>query len=269
MIRDGESFDVITIDGCPIHYKLIGSSNKPLLVFIHAGLLDHHMFDKQIATLKLDFRLLLWDLRGHGLSQPEGEIFTVNRAVGDLVKLLKHIHAQKVILVGSSLGGIIAQEYAQQFPKTVQALIWTDGACVDIPLTTQEKLLLKIFILLIEFKIPNPLATHHMRTKFQKDTQEYLSKVAHRIPHKTKMHIWHAIYAHISQKKLTQYSYDIPIMFGRGEYDFPYTKHMIRVSKLFPKGEYIVIPHAGHIAQYDNPDFFNTVVLEFLQKSKK
>ena len=63
--------------GCPLHYWLGGPEGAPLVVLMHGATVDHRMFNPQVENLVHDYRVLVWDARGHGKSQPLGEGFDV------------------------------------------------------------------------------------------------------------------------------------------------------------------------------------------------
>lgn len=72
---------VVNRKGCPIHYWLAGQLNKSLIVLTHGATADHQMFDAQVEILVKNYRVLTWDVRGQGESQPIGEGFSIPEAV--------------------------------------------------------------------------------------------------------------------------------------------------------------------------------------------
>ena len=61
-------------DGCPLHYWVGGPVERPLLL-LHGATMDHRMFNAQVEAFVSDYRLLVWDARGHGQSQSIGAAF--------------------------------------------------------------------------------------------------------------------------------------------------------------------------------------------------
>ena len=86
---------ILERDGCPIHYWLSGPVHRPLVVLTHGATVDHHTFDVQIPVLSQDYRVLTWDVRGHGLSQPIGKAFSIRAAVEDLLAILAQLGEQE------------------------------------------------------------------------------------------------------------------------------------------------------------------------------
>jgi pimeloyl-ACP methyl ester carboxylesterase len=104
-----------------MNYKLEGSGET--LVFIH-GLSDNLLYWEILAnSLKDDFQILRFDLRGHGDSELENDDITLDTYVDDLFDLLGELKIDKVNLIGFSLGGAIALDFAVKYPRMVSSLV--------------------------------------------------------------------------------------------------------------------------------------------------
>lgn len=90
------------------------------VVLLHAGYVDHHMWDDQIAALARAYRVIAPDARGHGRSANVTGPF---RFTDDLAALLRHLDTGPAILVGVSMGGGIAVDTALEHPELVHALV--------------------------------------------------------------------------------------------------------------------------------------------------
>lgn len=112
------------VAGLPIRYELLGDAGKPVLVLIHSHYLDMGMWDGWRAALAPHYRLLRFDLAGHGLTGPDASgRYSVARDVQLLDGLLQQLGIADVALVGSSLGGNIAFTFAARQPQRVKALV--------------------------------------------------------------------------------------------------------------------------------------------------
>ena len=93
------------------------------LVFIH-GLSDSLIYWEFLASnLKEDFQVLRMDLRGHGQSELSDDEITIDVYVNDLVDILDDLNVSKVNLIGFSLGGAIALDFAIKYPEKVSSLV--------------------------------------------------------------------------------------------------------------------------------------------------
>ena len=103
-----------------INYKVEGKGET--IVLIH-GLSDNLEYWLPLANmLKDNYTVIRYDLRGHGLSSSDDTI-SIDLLVDDLNNLLNELVIDTCILVGFSLGGVIAQDYTLKHPEKVSSLI--------------------------------------------------------------------------------------------------------------------------------------------------
>ena len=116
------------IDGHQIFYTDSGGEGLPVLVFSHGLLMDHSMFDPQVAALQAHYRCIAWDERGHGQTAQPGHCppFSYYDSANDLVALLDHLGVPQAVLVGMSQGGYLSLRCALTHPERVQALVLID-----------------------------------------------------------------------------------------------------------------------------------------------
>ena len=104
-----------------MNYVLEG--NGKTLVFIH-GLSDNLLYWEFLANnLKHSHQVLRIDLRGHGKSELGNEEITIGTYANDLNGLLEKLNISKVNLIGFSLGGAVALDFAIKYPKKVDSLV--------------------------------------------------------------------------------------------------------------------------------------------------
>src|SRR6202011_5569889 len=92
----------------------------PALVFIHAGVSDHRMWDPQVEFFASRFKVIRYDLRGFGKSSFAEEAFAPR---DDLLAILNHVGISKAALVGCSMGGGTAIDFTLEHPEMVTALV--------------------------------------------------------------------------------------------------------------------------------------------------
>lgn len=103
-----------------IHYRMHGRGAA--LTLIHGVGASMESWDAVIAALPAKFRILRYDLRGHGGSAKSGDHLTLEDLVTDLRWLFDHVGWTQSHLVGFSLGGLIAQAFALAYPQQVNRL---------------------------------------------------------------------------------------------------------------------------------------------------
>ncbi len=110
-------------EGGPLYYEVAGEGHP--LVFLHAGVADHTMWDEQWDVFAQRYRVIRYDSRGFGKSPVEKDHPFSNRQ--DLYELLKHLDVEKAYLVGLSRSGQIALDFTIEHPELVDALVWVAG----------------------------------------------------------------------------------------------------------------------------------------------
>jgi len=108
-------------DGLKINYSVTGDRSRPPLVLIHALATSGDIWALQVALLSKWFRVISYDLRGHGASEVDAG-FTLEDLARDVVALLDELNIEQAGVVGLSIGGMIAQALALQAPDRVAAI---------------------------------------------------------------------------------------------------------------------------------------------------
>lgn len=111
--------------GSAVHYYRLraGAPGAPTLAFINGLGTDHRIWDGVLAALPASLSVLVYDLRGQGLSEPETAGYDLPGLALDLHQLLEQLAPGPVVPVGFSLGGLIAQELAYRYPARLPALV--------------------------------------------------------------------------------------------------------------------------------------------------
>ncbi len=101
-----------------LYYEVSGAGDA--VVLIHAFSLDRRMWDEQVEVLRPKYRVVRFDLRGHGNSAAISESFTAH---DDLLSVLDAVGANRAALVGLSSGAQIAVDFALAYPERVTSMI--------------------------------------------------------------------------------------------------------------------------------------------------
>ena len=110
---------LIDAGGLHQYYRIDGNDDRPALIFLHSLGCDHTQWDAQAADLQSRFRVLRYDLRGHGATDaPDGD-YSIEMLARDALALADGLGIERFALCGLSLGGIIAQWLAARIPERV------------------------------------------------------------------------------------------------------------------------------------------------------
>ena len=112
----------IRANGVVLHHQALGPPDGPALVFINSLGSDFRIWQEVAPAFLESCRVVLYDKRGHGLSDAPPAPYTMDDHTGDLLALLDHLGIRSAALVGLSVGGMIAQRMAVRTPQRVLAL---------------------------------------------------------------------------------------------------------------------------------------------------
>jgi 3-oxoadipate enol-lactonase len=115
-------------NGLVIHYLDQGRRDGPTLVFVNSLGCDFRIWTEVAEILAPDFRIVMYDKRGHGLSESGPDKNDIADYARDLAALLDQVGVGRATIVGLSIGGLIAQELYRQNPERVAALVLCDTA---------------------------------------------------------------------------------------------------------------------------------------------
>jgi 3-oxoadipate enol-lactonase len=108
----------VDVSGAPLYYEVAG--NGPALVLLHAGLADSRMYDDQFLAFARRYRVVRYDLHGFGRSGTPTQPYAHHEV---LRALLDYLGIERAELLGISMGGGIAVDFAVTYPARVGALL--------------------------------------------------------------------------------------------------------------------------------------------------
>ncbi len=106
------------VNGVRLYYEVAGDGHP--LVFVHAGIADSRMWDDQFAVFAEHYRVVRYDMRGFGQSDPVPGEFSFS---ADLHGLLQHLGIEQAHLIGCSMGGATIIDFALEHPDMVTTLV--------------------------------------------------------------------------------------------------------------------------------------------------
>ncbi|MCH2094494.1 MAG: 3-oxoadipate enol-lactonase [Rhodobacteraceae bacterium] len=114
---------IATLDGLHVNYRIDGTPDGPPVVFSNSLATDLRLWDKIIPMLPQQCCYIRYDKRGHGLTDVTPGPYSMGMLVKDLESLLVHLRIQDAVVVGLSIGGMIAQGLAAKRLDLVRALV--------------------------------------------------------------------------------------------------------------------------------------------------
>jgi pimeloyl-ACP methyl ester carboxylesterase len=119
-----------SVDGIPLHWTSSGSGAQTLLL-VHGWTCDDSSWSAQVPALMGKYRILTLDLPGHGKSgKIEAAQFSMDLFARAVEAVRAEARADRLVLVGHSMGVPVIRQYARLYPQHVKALVLVDGVVV-------------------------------------------------------------------------------------------------------------------------------------------
>jgi 3-oxoadipate enol-lactonase len=118
----------IEANGTRFSYQLDGPANAPVVVFSNSLGTNLAMWDRQIPALSQKFRVLRYDMRGHGFSSVTPGPYTIYGLAQDVVGLLDALKIERAHFCGLSVGGVIGQWLGTNATNRFKSLVLSNTA---------------------------------------------------------------------------------------------------------------------------------------------
>jgi len=119
-------------DGVELFYTEAGSGEPPVLL-VHGWTCDHTAMTPLSTYFRRSHRVISVDLRGHGESDKPEQDYSMAVFADDLAWMCSELGVEKPIVIGHSMGGVIAVELAARFPDLPGAIVTLDSPIVAAP----------------------------------------------------------------------------------------------------------------------------------------
>jgi pimeloyl-ACP methyl ester carboxylesterase len=116
-----------TRTGVRLHYTETGAGSPPLL-FVHGWCCNSTHWFEQVRTFRRTNRIVNADLRGHGKSDAPEQDYTIDGFAEDLEWLMGELSLRKPVVIGHSMGGLIALTLARRKKRQLRAIVIVDGS---------------------------------------------------------------------------------------------------------------------------------------------
>ncbi len=258
--------------GSTLRYWTAGPEDAPVVVCTHGITLDHGTFAEQVPALRdAGYRVITWDLRGHGASQPMGEQISVQAAAEDLGVLLDEVGVERAVLVGESFGGLVIQEFYRCQPQRVMALVLVGSPALGYRPRGHERLYGRIPPFILRLWPEGHLrrvAPSFMSKK--PAVQRYVARAIKALSKADMVTVTEAALEGIEEYPPLD-KVEVPVLAIHGEAERAMVVRMIQqmlhgwaADDALVHRE--VIPDAGHLPHNDNPTAFSESLLQFLRQ---
>lgn len=254
-----------------ISYNDAGDRLAPPIVFIHGFPFNSEMWNPQAEAVKSRFRVITYDVRGHGRSEVGDGQYTMELFVDDLIALLDHLDLKKAVLCGLSMGGYIALRAVERNPERCRALVLCDTTSnAD---TNEAKLKRATSIKSIKKTGVKPYGEEFLKAVLTPETFQHrtdvVTAVRNMIQSNSPVGMCGALLALVSRTETTSSlpKINFPTLILVGEQDKTTPPELSeKMHQLIPNSELYMISNAAHLSNLENQEEFNDHLLQFLQK---
>ena len=258
------------INSIQLHYVHAGRG-VPLLM-VHGYPLDHAVWQPQMNRLSDIAQVIMPDLRGFGSSDaPEG-VYTMDTHADDLAALLNALKIEQAVICGLSMGGYIVLAFWRKYATRVRGLILVDTrAGADAPaarqarLNTAEQVRRQGTAFVVQDMLPRLLAESTRQSR-----SDLVESVHAMMLRQSPTGI---IGAQLGMAERPDSTPTLPtitvptlVVFGAEDVIAPVETEGRSLADAIPGAKLVVIPNAGHLSNFEQPEAFNTAVCEFLAR---
>ncbi|HZY40564.1 MAG TPA: alpha/beta fold hydrolase [Anaerolineae bacterium] len=258
-------------NGGKIYYEVAGQGRP--LVLIHGGLVNSGLWDKQFYVFAEQHRVIRYDVRGYGQSDAPTSPFSHH---ADVRALLDSLGVERATVLGLSMGGAIAIDFALAYPERTLALIPVAAAISG-------------------YRPPESIRSlwSPINEAYERGDKALALELSLQVwtdgPQRTPDQVDQAVREHIRAmtahefarpeideqllQELDPPAYDrlgeihAPTLVITGDADVPYINQLMdHAVATIPGAQHVVIHNAAHHLPLERPEEFNRAVLEFLKQ---
>jgi 3-oxoadipate enol-lactonase len=258
----------VKANGIEINYEIAGSG--PWVTLSHSLACDLHMWDEQMDAITRKFKVLRFDTRGHGASSAPTGAYTLEQMADDVHGLFAALGIEQTHWVGLSMGGMIGQTFALNYPGVFRSMVLADTTSrypADGASVWAER------IRAVEAGGMQAIADATLARWFTEPYRKSHPQVMERIGgyiRATPVAGFTGCCQAIPRINVTHRLKEIscPTLIIVGEQDPGTPVAMAReIHEAKPGSELVIIPSAAHLSNVEQSQAFNAALLGFLERA--
>lgn len=259
------------VNGLQMYYEVAGEGHP--VVFVHAGVADHRLWDEQVAAFAEKYKVVRFDLRGFGKTEPVDNEYT-NR--GDILALLDHLGIQRAHFVGCSMGGGFSMDITVRHPERVSSLVMVCSGPPGLWLDFTEPPIFQ--------EADDAVEAQQWDRALELQTRAWVDGVGRtaaevdpvfraKAIEMNRVALSHAAKG-LGKNLPSEPPYagerleeiEVPVLLVLGEYDTPYSAAAAEIMMQRIKNcRQALIKNTAHLPSLERPAEFNQIVLDFLE----
>ncbi|MFC2005379.1 alpha/beta fold hydrolase [Chloroflexota bacterium] len=262
---------IANINGVDLNYEITGQGEA--VVFLHGMTGSTQDWVNQMSVLSPKYKAIARDMRGHGKSAapPSQEQYSIQIFADDVLGLLRMLDINKCCLVGHSIGGFIALQFALEHQDMLAALVLVDTSSGQFARDPNYANLRQ--------KLDEVARSQGMEAAFEYDAANNPMRIERLKKHPELREVtlqkmlmtsvdgyiycsgaigkWAPITARLSEIK-------VPALIFRGEEDLAFVEAVQVLKDRIADSELVTVQDVGHNPHEEAPDVFNEALLKFL-----
>jgi 3-oxoadipate enol-lactonase len=258
----------MTLNSIDLRYTDAGQGLP--LVFLHGFPLSRGVWQKQIEGLRWSYRVIAPDLRGLGDSETQPGPTTMAQCARDLRALLQQLMTGPVVLIGHSMGGYVALAFARQFPELLRGLVLVSTKAGQDTAEAAagrrvmaEKVKAEGVQVVVEAMAPKMLAAGNQDAQM---VAQVLGFMAPSRPAGVIGALLGMAERPDATALLAQIAVPTLVITGADDTLIPPAESET-LAQAIRGAQLKVIPHAGHLVAFEQPDEFNHVLKDWLNRA--
>jgi pimeloyl-ACP methyl ester carboxylesterase len=255
-----------------LYYETAGQGVP--FVMIHAGVADSRQWNNEFVFFARNYQVLRYDLRGYGKSEPvDGEFSHMD----DLVAVLSALGLyEPIVIMGCSMGGGLAMDFALTHPSRVRALIMVgsgpSGLELDVPTSAKFVDVEKAFEA-GDLDLVSEIETQIWfdgTERTPEQVNQSMRKLVYEMNRQALAHEVKQLGKRLPNAQMPAFNrlsnLQIPVLVIVGAHDTPYilaaADYMV---ERIPSAKKVIIEDAAHLPNMDQPEKFQTILTNFLE----
>lgn len=247
-------------DGVRLRYLDSGMGSPPLL-FIHGWSCSAWFWREQIAAFEGKHRTVALDLRGHGESDKPHQDYTIAAFADDVAWLCRQVRLERPVIIGHSMGGVIAVRLVLDRPELAAAVVIVDSPIV--PFTEPLASRMEQIVVGLSSSAYKDTAQALLQMMFQPHTDPKLRYQVESIMLTTPQHVMASAFKGLLEAipALPPCNLPVPALFVAAA-DAPWSLEAVKAR--FHNMRTAQVVGAGHFLQLEVPEQFNAMLRRFL-----
>jgi 3-oxoadipate enol-lactonase len=249
----------------PVELAVQVEGEGPNIVFVHGYTTSSGFWRSQIEEFSTSYRVVAFDLRGHGSSSKSTDVpYTIDAFAQDLVGILHELRIERTILVGLSMGGPVVMKTTFEHPELVRALVLAGTAAYGFGGTVDASTV----VTHIEEIGVEAASVEVIEHSFDPATDEAIVEWARQEVRKVPFHVARDAILSLgdfdARDRLAEITQPTLVVAGAKDKITPVFQSE-DLHRRIAGSRLALIPGSNHFPMFEQPTLFNAVLREFLE----